>query len=245
MSDKINIQIQHEYGGKGKSRLEQYQDLILGTRSIWFLIKFELVILLFSRIPGALGIVLRKIFYPMIIGRVGRGVVFGMDVSLRHPLKIEIGNGSIIDDGVLLDAKGSDNTGIIIGENCYVGRGTIFSCKEGDIILKDYANISTYCNISSNSRIVIGEKSLLGPYVSLFATRHNFDDVDEAILDQGWTSEGIEIANDCWLGAKVTVLDGVNIGESAVIGAGAIVTASLPQRVVAVGSPARVVKVRE
>lgn len=245
MSDKINIQIQHEYGGKGKSRLEQYQDLILGTRSIWFLIKFETVILLFSRIPGALGIVLRKIFYPTIIGRVGRGVVFGMDVSLRHPLKIEIGDGSIIDDGVLLDAKGSANTGIIIGENCYVGRGTIFSCKEGDIILKDYANISTYCNISSNSKITIGEKSLLGPYVSLFATRHNFDNVDEAILDQGWTSEGIEIANNCWLGAKVTVLDGVNIGESAVIGAGAVVTKSLPQRVVAVGSPARVVKTRE
>lgn len=245
MNDKINIQIQHEYGGKGKSRLEQYQDLILGTRSIWFLIKFELVILLFSRIPGALGIVLRKIFYPMIIGRVGRGVVFGMDVSLRHPLKIEIGDGSIIDDGVLLDAKGSANTGIIIGENCYVGRGTIFSCKEGDIIIKDYANISTYCNISSNSKITIGKKSLLGPYVSLFATRHNFDKVDEAILDQGWTSEGIEIADDCWIGAKVTVLDGVSIGESAVIGAGAVVTASLPQRVVAVGSPARVVKTRE
>jgi acetyltransferase-like isoleucine patch superfamily enzyme len=245
MSEKINIQIQHEYRGKGKSRLEQYQDLILGTRSIWFLIKFETVILLFSRIPGALGIVLRKIFYPMILGRVGHGVVFGMDSSFRHPLKIEIGDGSIIDDGVLLDAKGVANTGIKIGENCYVGRGTILSCKEGDIILKDYANISTYCNISSNSRITIGEKTLLGPYVSLFATMHNFDNVNEAILDQGLTSEGIEIANDCWLGAKVTVLDGVKIGESAVIGAGALVTTSLPPRIVAVGSPARVVRTRE
>lgn len=245
MSEKINIQIQHEYRGSGKSRLEQYQDLILGTRSIWFLIKFETIILLFSRIPGALGIVLRKIFYPMILGRVGRGVVFGMDVFLRHPLKIEIGDGSIIDDGVLLDAKGVDNSGISIGENCYVGRGTIFSCKEGDIILKDYANISTYCNISSNSTVTIGEKTLLGPYVSVFATMHSFDKVDEAILDQGWTSQGVEIADDCWLGAKVTVLDGVKIGESAVIGAGALVTTSLPPRVVAVGSPAKVIRTRE
>lgn len=245
MAEKINIQIQHEYGGKGKSRLEQYQDLILGTRSIWFLIKFELIILLFSRIPGALGIVSRKIFYPMILGRVGRGVVFGMDTSFRHPLKIEIGDRSILDDGVLLDAKGVDNSGISIGENCYVGRGTIFSCKEGDIILKDYANISAYCNISSNSKITIGEKTLLGPYVSVFATMHNFDRVDEAILDQAWTSEGIEIGHDCWLGAKVTVLDGVKIGESTVVGAGALVTSSLPPRVVAVGSPAKVIRQRE
>jgi acetyltransferase-like isoleucine patch superfamily enzyme len=244
MSDKLNIQIQHEYRGKGKSRLEQYQDLILGTRSIWFLIKFEAVITLFSRIPGALGIVLRKVFYPMILGKVGHGVVFGMDTSFRHPLKIEIGDRSIIDDGVLLDAKGGANTGIKIGANCYVGRGTILGCKEGDIIIGDYANISAYCYISSNSRISIGEKTLLGPYVSLFATMHNFDKVDEAILDQAWTSKGIQIASDCWLGAKVTVLDGVTIGQSAVIGAGALVMSDLPPRIVAVGTPAKVVKRR-
>lgn len=244
MNDRLNIQIQHEYRGKGKSRLEQYQDLILGTRSIWFLIKFETVVTLFSRIPGALGIVLRKVFYPMILGKVGHGVVFGMDTSFRHPLKIEIGDRSIIDDGVLLDAKGGANAGINIGANCYVGRGTILGCKEGDIIIGDYANISAYCYISSNSRITIGEKTLLGPYVSLFATMHNFDKVDEAILDQAWTSKGIEIASDCWLGAKVTVLDGVTIGESAVIGAGALVMSDLPPRIVAVGTPAKVVRRR-
>ena len=241
---RINVQIQHEYGRGGKSKLRQYQDLIVGNRSIWFLIKFELVMLLCARIPGAMGMLLRKIFYPTVLGKTGRGVVFGTDVWLRHPLKIEIGDGSIIDDGALLDAKGADNKGIKIGRGCYIGRGSILSCKEGDIILEDYANISTWCNISSNSRIVIGEKSLLGPYASVFATMHNFDDVERPILDQGWSSKGVAIGKNCWLGARVSVLDGVSIGDNTVVGAGAVVAKDLPENVVALGAPAKPVKER-
>ncbi|MGK7344209.1 MAG: acyltransferase [Candidatus Nitrospinota bacterium M3_3B_026] len=242
--NKIDVQIQREIEGGGKSRLRQYQDLIVGSRSLWFLVKYELITLLFSRIPGALGILLRKIFYPTIMGKAGRGVVFGMDVWLRHPLKITIGDGAIIDDGALLDAKGSGNRGITIGRGCYVGRGSILSCKDGDIVMEDYSNISTWCNISSNSKIMIGEKALLGPYVSVFATTHGFDNPETPILDQGWASEGVAIGKNCWLGARVTVLDGVDIGDNTIVGAGAVVNSSLPEGVVAVGAPARVVKKR-
>ncbi|MBI5815298.1 MAG: acyltransferase [Nitrospinae bacterium] len=242
---KINIQIQHEYAGKGKSRLEQYQDMILGTRSLWFLVKFEFITMFFTRMPGALGIVLRKIFYPMILGEVGHGVVFGTDVFLRHPQKIKIGRGAIIDDGALLDAKGSNNQGIHIGEFCYIGRGTILSCKEGDMEIGDHSNISTWCNISSNSKITIGKKTLLGPYTSIFATMHNFDDTSTPILDQSWTSKGVSIGDNCWLGARVSVLDGVKIGSNTVVGAAAVVTEDLPESVVAVGIPAKVIKERK
>ncbi len=241
---KIDIQIQRESGRTDKSKLRQYQDMVVGSRSFWFLLKFELVALLFSRVPGALGIFLRGVFYPFILGEVKPGVVFGVDVWFRHPLKIQIGSGSIIDDGVLLDAKGSDNRGIIVGDSCYIGRGSVLSCKEGDIVLGDRANVSTWCNISSNSKITIGEKTLLGPYVSLFATTHNFDETGKAILDQGWTSKGITIGQNCWLGARVSVLDGVTIGSNSVVGTGAVVNADLPANVVAVGAPAKPIKKR-
>ncbi|MDH4183116.1 MAG: acyltransferase [Nitrospinota bacterium] len=240
----IDIQIQKESGASGKSPLRQYQDLVVGSRSIWFLIKFELIGLLFSRIPGALGLATRKIFYPMILGEVGRGVVFGMDVWFRHPKKIRIGSGTIIDDGALLDAKGSANAGITLGKNCYIGRGSVLSCKEGDILFGDFVNLSTWCNISSNSSIAIGEKTLLGPYTSLFATAHNFDDPDTAVLDQGWTSQGITIGANCWLGARVSVLDGVKIGDATVVGTASMVNSDLPARVVAIGAPAKAVKER-
>ena len=62
--------------------------------------------------PGALGLFLRSKLYPLMLGRVGRNVVFGVNVTLRHPHKIAIGDNVVIDDSCCLDAKGTDNTGI-------------------------------------------------------------------------------------------------------------------------------------
>ncbi len=245
LEKNLSFQIQGEIAKPGKSRLLQYQDLVIGDRSLLFTLKFEIITLLFSRIPGALGILLRKIFYPMVLGEVGSGVIFGMDVLLRHPKKIHIAQGAIIDDGVLIDAKGSTNKGIVIGSNCYIGRGSILSCKEGDIILDEMVNISTWCNISSNSKITIGSKTMLGPYTSIFATMHNFNSVDKPILEQGWSSKGVSIGENCWLGAKVSVLDGVTVGPNTVVGAAAVVTRNLPANVVAVGAPAKPIKERK
>jgi len=245
LEKNLGFLIQGEIAKPGKSRLLQYQDLIIGERSLLFTLKFEIITLLFSRIPGALGILLRKIFYPMILGEVGSGVIFGMDVLLRHPRKIRIGQGTIIDDGVLIDAKGSANKGVVIGDNCYIGRGSILSCKEGDIVLDEMVNISTWCNISSNSKIAIGPKTMLGPYTSIFATMHNFDDTEKPILEQGWSSQGVIVGGNCWLGARVSVLDGVTVGPNTVIGAAAVVTRDLPAAVVAVGAPAKPIKERK
>lgn len=58
------------------------------------------------------------------------------------------------------------------------------------------------------------------------------------------TKGGIEIGDGAWLGYGVIVLSGVRIGESAVIGAGSVVTRDIPAGAIAVGSPARVVKMR-
>lgn len=237
-------EIQRAYKKGGVLKLGRYQSLVVGSRSFIFLALFETVTLLTSRIPGALGIFLRKIFYPMILGKVGKGVIFGADVWLRHPKKIRIGDGVIIDDGVLLDAKGDDNEGITIGNNCYVGRFSVLSCKNGNITLGDYANISTFCNISSNASITIGEKTLLGSHTAIFATAHNIDDVDTDIMDQGFTAKGVSIGRNCWLGSGVSVVDGVAIGADSVIGAGAVVTKDIPQKSVAHGVPAKVIKKR-
>ena len=84
-----------------RSSSEKYQDLVVGSRGFFRLIHFELVMLLSSWVPGALGLLLRKLFYPTLLGSCGRGVVFGLGVALRHPHKIHIGQGTVIDDNVL------------------------------------------------------------------------------------------------------------------------------------------------
>ena len=127
------------------SASQKYRELFIGKKGIWAFLKYETIIFLFSRVPGALGLFLRKIFFPCILGEVGKGVIFGRNMTIRHPHKISIGDHCFMDDYVVLDAKGENNKGIKIGGNVIVGRSSILSCKEGSIFLDDYVNISANC----------------------------------------------------------------------------------------------------
>jgi acetyltransferase-like isoleucine patch superfamily enzyme len=197
-----------------------------------------------SWVPGALGLALRKLAYPLLLGSVGRGVVFGQGVVLRHPAKIRIGDGTVIDDHVVLDAKGTSNRGITIGQGVFLGRNTILSCKDGDIELGDHVNIGFNSEIFSGSRVTVGTHGLFAAYTYLVGGGHEFGHVDVPVIEQERVSQGIAVAENVWLGTGVKVLDGVSIGRNVVVGAGALVTKDLPEGVVAAGMPARVVRRR-
>jgi len=231
---------------KKKSAISKYIDIFIGKKGLWQIIKYECILLFFSRVPGALGLFLRKIFYSMIFKKVGRGVVFGHHMTIRHPHKISIGDNTFIDDYVVLDAKGEENKGIVIGQNAFIGRNTILSCKEGSIYLGDFANISANCSLLSETVIDIGKYAFLAGHCYLVAGgNHSFQRKDIPIMLQASLQKGgITIGEDCWLGASVTVLDGVCLGKGCVIGAGAVVTKSFLGYSVAVGCPARKLKDR-
>ncbi|RPI57074.1 MAG: acyltransferase, partial [Acidobacteria bacterium] len=218
--------------------------LIVGRRGLGALVKHELVVMLSQHVPGALGLVLRKSLYPLLLGSCGRNVVFGQNVVLRHPHKIRIADNVVIDDNCLLDAKGESNTGILVGAGVFVGRNTILSCKDGDIELAEGANIGFNCEIFSASRVRVGRNALIAAYSYLIGGDHDFSDTSRAVVDQARTSAGITVGDGAWLGAGVKVLDGVTIGAQAVIGAGAVVRDSVPDRATAVGVPARIVSTR-
>jgi len=232
---------------KRKSTLKKYRELFIGENRVFFLIKYELVVLFFSWIPGALGFFLRKIFFPLIFGKIGQGVVFGRNITIRHPQKISIGDNSFIDENVVLDAKGKNNLGVVIGKNVIIGRNTILSCKEGSIFLDDYCNISANCSLLSETEIRVGKYSFLAGRCYLVAGgNHSFDRTDIPIMFQPSLDKGgISIGEDVWLGASVTVLDGVSIGRGTIIGAGAVVNESFPEYSIAVGIPAKKVKDRK
>lgn len=241
---KIDAQMQKEFEDLDASKFEKYQTLIVGKKGLFPFLKYEFLTSLAGDCRGALGIALRKFLYPAILGDSGKNILLGSGITLRHPHKIRLGNNVVIDDGCLLDAKGSDNMGITIRDNALISRYTILSCKNGDIELDEYANIGVFCNISSNSKLKIGKKVLVGPHCSLFATEHKSENPDVPIADQGWKSRGICIEDNVWIGAGVVVLDGVTIGKDSIIGAGAVVSEDIPEFSVAVGIPAKVVKRR-
>lgn len=219
----------------------KYTALVVGLPGLVPLLKYELIVSATQAWPGALGLWLRTLCYPRLLGSSGQNVVFGKDITFRHPHKIHIGSNVVIDDHCLLDAKGESNRGIRIGNGAFVGRNTILSCKDGDIDLGDGANIGFNCEIFSASHVTIGKSVLMAAYSYVIGGDHDRSDPAKSVLDQGRTSSGVTIGDGAWIGAGAKILDGVTIGANAVVGAGAVVNRDVPAGTVAVGVPARVV----
>ena len=236
--------IQQELFDERRSSVDKYRDLVIGRPGLGPLVAYELVMLFSSWVPGALGLFLRSKLYPLILGGAGRNVVFGVNVVLRHPHKIVIGDNVVIDDACCLDAKGTDNHGLVIGNGVFVGRQTILSCKNGDIIIDDRANIGFNCEIFSASRVRVGKDTLMAAYTYLVGGDHLYDRTDIPVLQQGRTARGIEVGDGVWLGAHVVVTDGSTIGRDAIVGACAVVVGEIPEFAIAVGTPAKVLRDR-
>lgn len=173
-------------------------------------------------------------------------------------LHLLFGN-SITRKGVHFDKKS------YIREHCKVSRGSnIFLGKHTRIL--PYSRIECFKYISGerfNPKLVIGDNVLLGRNTtilcagsikiganSLFASycfisdeNHGMDpSLNERYECQKITINSVEIGRNCWIGEKVIILPGVTIGDNTVIGAGSVVTRSLPSNVIAVGNPAKIIK---
>ena len=235
------MKAQEQLFAPGTSSRAKYAELVVGRPGLGALLKYELIVMFAQSWPGALGLVMRRGLYPMLLGSCGRNVVFGQHVVLRHPHKIHIGSNVVIDDNCLVDAKGDSNRGIRIGDGVFVGRNTILSCKNGDIELADGANLGFNCEVFSASRVTIGKSVLMAAYSYVIGGDHDFSDPSKPVLEQERISAGVAIGDGVWMGAGAKILDGVSIGDRAVIGAGAVVRESVPASAIAVGIPARVV----
>lgn len=96
---------------------------------------------------------------------------------------------------------------------------------------------------SLSTSISIEDDVMLGAGVHIYINNHKFDRLDIPFIDQGYyPDEAVIIKKGSWIGANVILLPGVTIGENTVIGAGSVVTKSIPSNVVAAGNPARILK---
>lgn len=96
-----------------------------------------------------------------------------------------------------------------------------------------------------SGRVYIGNDVMMGPYCIMYATNHAHDRLDEPMNLQGFEEEKpIYIGDDVWIGARVIILPGVNVGNHVIIGAGSVVTKDIPDYAIVGGSPARVLKMR-
>jgi acetyltransferase-like isoleucine patch superfamily enzyme len=176
----------------------------------------------------------------------GRGVVIGRNVTLRHPHKIRLGDGVVIDEGCLLDAKGDGNQGITVEPGVFVGRHSALCCKGGDIHLERDVNIGYFCELFSSQSLTVGRGTMLAAYCYVMSGgAYDLASPTPLAEQTEFASAGsLTIGPNCWLGARSVVLDGASIGADTVVGAGAVVHRPLPAGCIAVGVPAKVIKMR-
>lgn len=237
---RVIARAQDQLFGEAGTASAKYRALVVGQPGLWALLKYEAVVMATQGRAGALGLLLRKWCYPLLLGRCGRNVVFGQHVVLRHPHRIQIGDNVVIDDHCLLDAKGETNQGIRIGSGVFIGRNTILSSKNGDIDVADGANLGFNCEVFSASHVSIGPNALLAAFTYLVGGDHEFGDASKPVIEQRRQSKGIHVGAGAWIGAGATILDGVRLGDRAIVGAGAVVRQDVPAGATAVGVPARI-----
>ncbi len=224
-------------GEKGFKR--KYKEIVVGDQGWWAFFRYELIVTLFGWIPGALGMMLRYLFYPLMFKQVGKKVVFGRNMKIFSPHKISIGDQVIFDDGVFLDAKGTNNNGIQLGNKIFVGQNTILQTKNGDLVIEDWVNIGPQCYLASTNLLKIRTGTYIGPYCLLMSGGEH--DVSSPDLEPG-RSLPLEIGERCWIAAKVTVFQDCHIGDHSVVGTASVVNTPIPPNCVAVGIPARVIR---
>jgi acetyltransferase-like isoleucine patch superfamily enzyme len=133
---------------------------------------------------------------------------------------LKFGAGSVIerDCTIWCAAESDSEPSVITGPNVFVGRNTYLGAWKA---------------------IRIGSDTLIGAYCYVISGNHQFTMPDLPVRMQGYEGRPITIGRNVWLGAHVIVLPGVTIGDNTVIGAGSVVTASIPEGEIWAGVPAR------
>lgn len=227
------------------SPLKVYRELTVGKTGFLKFLYYELVTFILGPMPGGLGFFLRKKFYPRLFRKVGRGLILGRNVVIRHPQNIIIGDFVTIDDNCLIDGRGAGESGLVFEDQVIINRNCMIQAKTGHIKLGKRTSIGSNSVIVSMSGVEIEEALLTAGNCYISAGVYAFDDLSVPIMDQMAYSKGpIKIGRNSWFGTGVTVLDGVTIGEGVVIGASSVVNKNIPDFAIAFGTPAKVYKIR-
>lgn len=175
--------------------------------------------------------------------------LIGRGVRVRNPHLVHAGRDLIVED--FAEIQGLSRDGIRFGDGVSIGTGSLirpssyYSRAIGvGLVMGDGSSLSPGCYIGCSGGVTIGEKTMLGPGVRVFAEDHVMSDPSLDVKSQGVEWSPISIGSGCWIASGVTITSGVTIGDGAVVAAGAVVTRDIPAGAVYGGIPARELKSR-
>lgn len=106
----------------------------------------------------------------------------------------------------------------------------------GKGVVNSFAN-SNSCYFQGINGISIGDNTIFAPGVKIISSNHSKEDFSRHVVEKP-----IKIGKNCWIGVNAVILPGVSLGDNVIVGAGAIVTKSFPDKVTIAGAPAKIIK---
>jgi len=169
----------------------------------------------------------------------------GKRVSLINIANMQWGKFLKLGNDVYINALGKGK--ISLGNNVGIGSfsriiiSTSFNNLGSHITIGNNVGMGEFAYLGGAGGLEIGDDCIIGQYFSCHPENHIYKNTNDLIRNQGVSRKGIVIGKNCWIGSKVTILDGVQIGDGCVIAAGAVVTKSFPANSVIGGVPAKLI----
>ncbi len=164
---------------------------------------------------------MRRVLMNALCKSVGHDLQVGPDVVLKHPETMEIGDSVFIGAQAMIQGR-FDGT-CRIGNHVWIGPQAYFDAR--NLVLEDYVG--------------------WGPGAKVLGSEHTGEPVDVPIIATPLNIKPVRVGFGADIGTNATILPGVSVGANAIVGAGAVVNADVPDYAVAAGVPARVLRVRE
>ena len=176
-----------------------------------------------SMVPGRIGYFLRSEYFKKRLNLNYKNNRFEVGLRIHFPKNIYIGSNSFYG----LDCKiyASEKSKIEIGSNITF-------------------NSNVMINARGKGSIYIGDDVLIGPNVVIRSNNHSFEKINQPIINQGMTDGNIVINKNVWIGSNCVILPNCEVGEGAIIAAGAIVTSDVEPFTVVGGVPAKLISKR-
>jgi len=126
------------------------------------------------------------------------------------------------------------------GENCYIELPFRANWGGHHLHMGSDVYVNSNLTVVDDGHIYIGDKVMIGPNVTIATANHP---IDPKLRAQGLQyNKDVYIGENVWIGANAVIVPGVHIGKNTVIGAGSVVTKDIPDNVVAVGNPCKVLR---
>lgn len=172
--------------------------------------------------PGKIRKMIRRFMTPQLVSSFYYFYKYGAKVSLRAEIDL--------------------TSSLILGRNCVISSFTKIKALGGYLRMGDRGGFGAGCVVSAyEGGIVIGDNFLCGPNVNIIGGNYIYHEKNVHLEDQGYTSKGIKIGNNVWVGAGTTILDGSIVGDNTIIVANSLVNRRYPPNSFLQGNPAKII----